>query len=269
MLKNKAIAYPLIILLVAIILYLVTPTSDKESDVNRQTSIEAAQSTNFNFLPSSTTNQVIIHDTYTISYSEQHEQAEWVAYELKKEHLSSTNRKRPLFQLDKKVKTKSAHWGNFKNSGYSKGHLLPAGDRKFSKKAYDNTFLTSNVSPQKYDFNAGIWNRLEQKVRYWATKERHLYVITGGVLADNLKTIGREKVAIPNSYYKILLDYAAPEIKAIAFLVPHEESKKPLYKFVVSIDQIESLTGIDFFPSLPDDLELNLEKKSDYKNWSF
>ena len=110
-----------------------------------------------------------------------------MAYELKKEHLSYTKHKRPLFELDKKVLTKSAHWGNYKNSGYSKGHLLPAGDRKFSKEAYINTFLMSNVSPQRPDFNAGVWNRLEQKVRYWAGKERHLYVVVGGVLKDDLK----------------------------------------------------------------------------------
>ena len=269
--KNKAIAYPVLILLVAAILYFIVPTSSNEAVYSSPDSAEAEKrpGSHFNFLPTSTTNQIVKHDYYTLSYSEPHEQAEWVAYELKKEHLSRINRKRPLFEPDKKVKTKSAHWGNYKNSGYSKGHLLPAGDRKFSKKAYDNTFLTSNISPQKPGFNGGVWNRLEQKVRYWVGKERHLYVITGGVLEDGLATIGREKVAVPKSYYKILLDYSEPGIKAIAFLVPHEESKKPLYEFVVSIDKIETITGIDFFPALSDDIEKQLEKSADYKKWSF
>ena len=147
--------------------------------------------------------------------------------------------------------------------------MCPAGDRKFSVDAYNETFLTSNISPQKFDFNAGIWNRLEQKVRYWAGKERQLYVITGGVLDKDMTTIGRDKVAVPKFYYKILLDYSEPEIKAIAFLVPHQESKRPLYEFVVSIDSIEQLTSLDFFPALPDALENNLEASSNYKNWSF
>jgi len=120
----------------------------------------------------------------------------------------------------------------------------------------------------KVGFNTR-WNRLEQKVRYWASKERQLYVITGGVLGKDLTTIGREKVAVPKLYYKILLDYSEPEIKAIAFLVPHQESKEPLYQFVVSIDEIEQLTTLDFFPALPDDLENKLEASSNYKNWSF
>ena len=257
---EKAIAYPLLVVLIALILYLLLP---------KKTSEPIELPSNFNYLPSVSYNQLIKHDNYFLSYSEKHEQAEWVAYELKKEHLSSTNFKRPLFELDSKVKTGSAHWRNYKNSGYSKGHLLPAADRKNSREAYQSTFLMSNVSPQRPSFNGGLWNRLEQKVRYWAQKERHLYVVTGGVLTDHLETIGQEEVSIPEHFYKILLDYSKPEIKAIAFLVPHKNSNRPLHEFVVSIDQIEDLTGIDFFQELPDSLENSLEKSSDYKNWSF
>lgn len=120
----------------------------------------------FDFLPTSTTNQIVVHENYTLSYVEKFEQAEWVAYELKKSHMSTTNFERPFFIEDSKVKTRSADWRNYKRSGYDKGHLCPAGDRKFSKSAFDETFLTSNISPQKHDFNDGVWNRLEQKVRY-------------------------------------------------------------------------------------------------------
>ncbi|NOQ92749.1 MAG: DNA/RNA non-specific endonuclease, partial [Flavobacteriaceae bacterium] len=108
-----------------------------------------------------------------------------------------------------------------------------------------------------------------QKTRYWAQKYDEIYVVTGGVLSDNLETIGDENVAVPKYFYKVLLDYTQPEIKAIAFLVPHQESNKALYEFIVSIDKIEALTGIDFFPALPDDLENKLESSSDYKGWSF
>ena len=223
----------------------------------------------FDFLPTSTTNAIIHHKYYSLSYSEKHEQAEWVAYTLNKDQITHVKIKRPYFIQDKQVKTGSADWKNYKKSGYTKGHLLPAGDRKFSKIAYNETFLTSNISPQVYNFNGGLWNRLEGKTRYWAQKYDEIYVITGGILTDNLKTIGHEDVAVPNYFYKILFDYTEPEIKAIAFLVPHKDSDLPLYKFVTSIDKIESLTGIDFFPALPDDLENKLESSSNYKNWSF
>ena len=221
------------------------------------------------FLPTSTTNSVVHHNNYSLSYNEKHEQAEWVAYELKASHLSTTNHKRPYFEIDKAVKTKAAHWRNYKNSGYDRGHLCPAGDRRFSKAAHDETFLTSNVSPQKHDFNSGIWNRLEQKVRYWARKYDGVFVVTGGVLENGLKSIGEEQVSVPKQFYKVLIDYNNGQPKVLAFLMPHKESNQPLYEFVVSVDEVESLTGIDFFTELPDDIEERLESSSSYKGWSF
>ena len=228
-----------------------------------------SKSNSFNYLPTSTTGSIVKHNGYQLSYSEQHEQAEWVAYSLDKSDIVYTNYKRPFFIEDPKVKTKSADWRNYKKSGYDKGHLCPAGDRRASQKAHDETFYTSNISPQNHEFNAGIWNKLEQKTRYWAKKYNHLYVVTGGILEPNLKTIGKEKVSVPNYFYKVLLDYTQPEIKAIAFLVPHKDSNKPLYEFIVSIDELEQKTGIDFFPELPDSIENQLEASTDYKNWSF
>ncbi|WP_282123722.1 DNA/RNA non-specific endonuclease [Algibacter mikhailovii] len=225
--------------------------------------------TNEYFLPTSTTGQIVHHEGYSLSYSEPHEQAEWVAYELKKAHLSSSNFKRPYFEIDDAVKTGAAHWRNYKQSGFDKGHLCPAGDRRYSKFAHDETFLTSNISPQEHEFNAGIWNKLEQKVRYWASKYDGVFVITGGVLKDAMKTIGAEQVAVPNMFYKVLMDYNNGDPKIIAFLLPHEKSNKPLYEFVVSVDVIEDLTGIDFFSQLDDGIENKLEASSSYKNWSF
>jgi endonuclease G len=227
------------------------------------------QDTNEFFLPTSTTGQVIHHEGYSLSYSEPHEQAEWVAYELKKEHLSNSNFKRPYFEIDKAVKTGAADWRNYRNSGYDRGHLCPAGDRKYSKEAHDETFLTSNISPQRNDFNSGIWNRLEQKVRYWASKYDGVFVVTGGILKGPMETIGQEKVAVPKHFYKVLIDVNTGEPKMIAFLIPHEPSNKPLHEFVVSVDSLEALTGIDFFPELEDDVEDRLEASSDYKAWSF
>jgi endonuclease G len=228
-----------------------------------------SQIQSFDFLPSSTTNQIIKHDYFTLSYSEKHEQAEWVAYELKKSYMGSNNFKRPYFIEDPKVKTGSADWRNYKKSGYDKGHLCPAGDMEFAINAYNDTFFTSNISPQLHDFNAGVWNRLEQKTRYWATKYDGIYVITGGILQPSLQTIGKEKVSVPNYFYKILLDNSNGKYRMIGFFVPSKKSDKPLYDFVVSVDSLEKMTGIDFFPKLDDKTENRLEKSSDYKAWSF
>ncbi|OXA79866.1 endonuclease G [Flavobacterium aquidurense] len=204
----------------------------------------------FAYLPTSTTKQIVKHRYYTLSYNEKFEQAEWVAYELKREYLKNNDYKRPYFIEDPMVTTGSADWRNYKKSGYDKGHLCPAGDMEFSNDAYNDTFYTSNISPQKHDFNSGIWNRLEQKTRYWAEKYNDIYVVTGGILNDSDRKIGTEKVAVPNYFYKIILAKSGKEHKAIAFLVPNEDSDKSLYEFVVSIETLEKMTGIDFFPNL-------------------
>ena len=257
-----------VILLLSIYGYEQFLETEEQSVIVNQ-GVKPKENTNEYFLPTSTTNQIVHHQNYSLSYSEEHEQAEWVAYELKESQLSSVNHKRPYFEIDKAVKTGAANWRNYKKSGYDRGHLCPAGDRRFSKEAHDETFLTSNISPQNHAFNAGVWNRLEQKVRYWAKKNKGVFVITGGVLKNGLNSIGDENVSVPEQFYKVLLDNTKGEIKILAFLLPHEDSKLPLYKFVVSVDTIESLTGIDFFPQLEDNIEDKLEKSNSYKNWSF
>lgn len=219
------------------------------------------------YLPKSTTSQIVKHQYYTLSYNEKSEQAEWVAYELKKSYVKNSDFKRPFFIVDPKVSTQSSDWRNYKKSGYDKGHLCPAADMEFEKKAYDDTFFTSNISPQNHDFNGGIWNRLEQKVRFWAVKNDGLFVVTGGVLKGNLKTIGAEKVVVPNYFYKILLSHSKGNYKMIAFLVPNKKSDKAIYDFAVSVDQLESITGIDFFPKLQDKLENSLEKNVNLDSW--
>ncbi|MEX6627052.1 DNA/RNA non-specific endonuclease [Tenacibaculum salmonis] len=223
----------------------------------------------FNYLPTSTTGVIVKHDGYQLSYNEKHEQAEWVAYSLSKNDIRTTKINRPYFINDPKVKTRSANYKSYKKSGYDKGHLCPAADKKYSKEAFKETFYTSNITPQRHSFNAGIWLRLEEKSRYWAKKYDNIYIVTGGILKDDLRTIGRDKVSIPTEFYKIILDYTGPEVKAIAFLIPHKKSAKPLYDYVISIDDLEEKTGIDFFPALPDDIEEKLESSSNYKAWSF
>lgn len=277
--RNKI--YPLLVLFVgaAFLVYEQyganekTNTYDPNVEVHgtkKQTTDSAEKPlTNTYYLPSSTTGQIVHHDGYSLSYNEAFEQAEWVAYELKKNQVVYTDFKRPYFEQDKTVATKSAHWKNYKKSGYDRGHLCPAADRKYSKAAFTETFLTSNISPQEHVFNAGVWNRLEQKVRYWAKKYDGVYVVTGGILEDGLKAIGTEDVAVPNYFYKILLDNSGGQTKMIAFLMPHKDSKKPLYEFVVSVDEIEKRTGIDFFPELDDSKENALEATTTYKKWSF
>jgi endonuclease G len=221
------------------------------------------------FMPSSTTGQIVHHSYYSLSYNESFEQAEWVAYTLKKNHLTQDDRDRPFFIEDPWVSTKSADWRNYKNSGFDRGHLCPAGDRRFSEQAYNETFYTSNISPQNRHFNAGLWNRLEMQVRSWAKRYGTVYVITGGVLEDDLWEIGDADVDVPKDFYKIVVKRDGNKISIIAFLMPNQEKAASLKDFVVTVDEIEQRTGIDFFVSMEDTKEDTMERKSDLYSWKF
>jgi endonuclease G len=139
---------------------------------------------------------------------------------------------------------------------------------KWSKTAMSESFYMSNVTPQRPGFNRGIWRRLEEQVRTWATKYEEIYIVTGPILEENLPTIGSNKVAVPNYYYKVILDYKKPQLKGIGFVLPHREaSEKPLQSYVISIDSVETLTGIDFFPAIPDSLEEIIEATIQLNRW--
>lgn len=221
----------------------------------------------FNYLPSSTTNQVISHTYFTLSYSETHEQAEWVAYLLTAKRLTGSIERSNKFRSDKLVISGSASPGDYSKSGYDKGHLAPAADMQFDSIAMKECFFMSNMSPQNPSFNRGIWKQLEEQVRKWAIENDSIYIVTGGVLKDSLGSIGENKVAIPKYFYKVILDYTEPDIKAIALLLPNEAGNQYLQDYTVTIDSLESFTGIDFFPALPDSIENKLESTKNTYDW--
>tara|TARA_R100000935_G_scaffold58757_1_gene97595 strand:- start:31479 stop:32282 length:804 start_codon:yes stop_codon:yes gene_type:complete len=266
---NRKYLYPLLIIVVSVALYYGEEYVDTKNEAYPDTSETDKSYSEFDdrFLPTSTTGVIVSHQYYTLSYSEAHEQAEWVAYELKKSQLKNSDFKRPYFVEDRSVASGSADWRNYKNSGYDRGHLLPAADREFDYDAYHETFLTSNISPQNNEFNAGIWNKLEQKTRYWAKKYDGVFVVTGGVLEEGLPTIGDEEVSVPAAFYKIVFDKRERNNKVIAFLIPNQPTDKSFYDYTVSVDEIEAKTGIDFFSQFSKAMQEQLESEVDRKGW--
>jgi len=224
------------------------------------------------FLPTSTTDLVIHRKHYSLSYSEQHEQAEWVAYELTREQLEiEWIDRQDNFRPDPMIPSQSATPEDYRRSGYDRGHLVPVADRSFSFEAMDETFFMSNISPQAHHFNGGIWRELEELTRSWAKEFERLYVVTGPVLETLPEaTIGKNKVTVPTTYYKVLLDITEPELKGIGFLIPNAVSAEPLANYAVSIDAVEEATGLDFFPALlSEELEKELEARFDNDLWPY
>lgn len=214
-------------------------------------------------------NVIVRHIGYTLSYNEKYEQANWVAYELTAKETEKVVGRSNDFRTDPNVATGSADDADYKNSGYDRGHLAPAADMGWSAQAMEESFYYSNMSPQTPGFNRGIWKRLEEQVRQWAVDNQAIYVVTGPVLVPNLPTIGHDKVAVPNYYYKVILDYTKPELKGIGFIMPNTSSTLAISNYAVSIDSVETVTGINFFPALPNEQERSIEKSLCLECWSW
>lgn len=221
-------------------------------------------------LPEFKSNQNITYHTgFTLCYNKTHEQSNWVAYQLTAAETQGTVQRSNKFEPDPKVKGGTATDADYKQSGYDRGHLAPAADMSWSEAAMQESFYYSNMSPQVPSFNRGIWKKLEEQVRDWVVQFDEIYVATGPVLTAGLPYIGANKVSVPSLYYKALLVYGNKGKQAIAFVLPNEASQQPLNNYIITIDSLEKLTGIDFFVGLPDDEETLLESVVHTDNWGF
>jgi endonuclease G, mitochondrial len=261
-----AVAFMLIVLVLVLILIeteepkkAATPTRiDETSEQDVETT--ATENVAFDYLPSSKFGELVVHRYFTLSYVEKFEQAEWVAYELTTEETEGDAKRKTRFSPDPLVKTSSPKHDDYTNSGYDRGHLAPAADMQFAEDAMAESFYTSNISPQNPQLNRQTWRLLEEQIGQWAKRDGRLFIVVGPIFAPIKGYISSDSIAVPSAYYKVVLDYDAPDVKAIAFLFPNEETEKSYMDFVVPIDSVERLSGLDFFPALPDDLENSLEK---------
>ena len=173
------------------------------------------------------------------------------------------------FREDPEILSGSATLADYRGSGYDRGHLAPAADMSFSIKTMDESFYMSNMSPQKGEFNRGIWKDLEAQVRSFAISEKDIFVVTGPILPKTKTiTIGQNKVTVPDAYYKVVYDRTSPE-KMIGFILPNAESSKRLQDFAVTVDVVEQATGLDFFNLLPQPQQEQLESSIDINAWNW
>lgn len=208
------------------------------------------------------------HTYYALCYSEEHEQPLWTVYILDGKKLKDSRVRRTQdFRPDPKITTQSALPSDYKRSGYDRGHLVPAGDFKWDSAAMSETFYMSNMSPQLHDFNAGIWEEVESTVRRWARQKGRLVVYTGPVLDRVKERIGKSQVSVPRAFYKVIYDLNEKSPSAVAFLVPHAASRKAPTDFLITVDSVEKVTNIDFFPALPDEVENRIESRLERRVW--
>ena len=214
-------------------------------------------------------NNIIQHKYYNLSYSEEDEQAEWVYYELDTSQIKTSVERKDNFKTDPLIMTSSAQLSDYKGSGYDRGHLAPSADMKHNEIAMSESFYMSNMSPQNPSFNRGIWKKIEKKIRDWTYLFGELLVITGPILdKDYLDVIGENEVSVPKWYYKVIIDLDNYE-RSIAFLIENQKSSNSIESFVVTIDQIEEKSGIDFFYQMNDEIENKIESNKAIELWQW
>ena len=187
-----------------------------------------------------------------------------------KEATSKKNERSNKFVSDPMVKGATAMNEDYTRSGYDRGHMAPAGDMKWSAKAMRESFYLSNICPQKPGLNRGIWKDLEEQARLWAKENGSLLIVTGPVITDDLKRLGKNRVGIPKTFYKVICTITNGKPEGVGFLFDNKDyGKTPLKSMMIPIDSVEKVTGIDFFPSLPDSIENPMEAYVNDGSWSF
>lgn len=178
----------------------------------------------------------------------------------------------------------SATLDDYDEPTFDRGHLVPRADMNRTEDAMLNTFVLSNMMPQHDNFNQGVWNTFESTVRAWTRDKGSLHIVTGAVFdkeapigsrdedVDAVRVRPLNQIGLPTHFYKIIL-HKRPNgyIDSIAILLPHTDDEMPksskkweklawLERHITSIDEIEAVSGYDFFPSMPEPQQVAVER---------
>lgn len=236
------------------------PATETEQTVVKPSSASPTGALEIPIMKSNTGGQILKRKGYTLSYNADYKTPQWVAWELTKKETKGKERRTDKFLPDPDVRGAKAYTGDYTKSGYDRGHMAPAADMKWNRKAMEESFYMSNICPQNPNLNRGDWNDLEEKSRHWAKKYGVVYIACGPIYDNKRpKRIGNNKVAVPDAFYKVVLINDKKNPKAIGFIFPNKAGHKPLKKYVVTVDSVEKRTNIDFFSALPDEIENKIE----------
>lgn len=221
-------------------------------------------------IPADISSQIVRYPGFTVSFNKDYHLPNWVAWELTGEEAASTvtTREKGTFMPDPNVDGCSA-LEDYKGSGFDRGHMCPAGDMKWSQEAMAACFYLTNMCPQDHALNSGAWSNLEDKCRQWAKRDSAIVIICGPVLTDKLpRKIGPNNVPVPERFFKVVLAPYADPVRGIGFIMANGKVPGGMQAAAVSIDQVEEITGFDFFAALPDDIEDKVESECNFPRWS-
>ncbi len=206
---------------------------------------------------------------FRVCYNPDYRIPNWVAYELTDEETRGELDRSGQFRMDMDYKGTQAMREDYSNSGWDKGHMAPAADFRWDQNAMFDTFFLTNICPQNHDLNGNDWNTLEKLCRTLARKHGSLWIVTGPIVNERkYGTIGDRRVVVPDAFFKALLVWDGAEYHSIGFIMENSGKKQPVRKSFRTVDELEKITGIDFFPALPDDVENAVETQADIDFWT-
>lgn len=218
--------------------------------------------------PETIPSQIVNYEGMILSFNKDLHIPNWVAWELTATEVAGTFPRDDNFRGDDNVIGSAEKW-DYSYSGYDRGHMAPAGDMKWSAKAVDESFYMTNMCPQAKSLNTGAWKRLEEKCRQWAEIDSAIIVICGPIVTDPINEyIGDSKVAVPQRFFKVILSPYVENPRGIGFIMPNAKVPGGMQAAAVSIDEVEQVTGYDFFSSLPDEVENDVESQCKFHYWS-
>lgn len=213
--------------------------------------------------------QHIIHKGFELVYDENARIPEWTAYELTAEEVAGTAPRGRHFDIDPDVRGVQGDNDDYRNSGWDRGHMVPAGDMKLDDQMMRESFYFSNICPQNRNLNGGDWKTVEELCRIYAQKYGKIYIACGPIIGNNMYgRLGTHQIVIPDAFYKVLLVETKKGYEAIGFIMNNEAGHKPLTAYVRTVDEVEEITGLDFFSLLPDKVEKKVEGAYDLSTWN-
>ncbi|MDD2601476.1 MAG: DNA/RNA non-specific endonuclease [Prevotella sp.] len=254
--------------------------SDDDVSSDKTKHSESSETTNYSvsrdlLIPSTEgvrgiVSRILYRKGYVSSFNNQTLLPNWVAWELTSDHTSGPVKRGDVkFHEDMDVPERyRVNTFDYSRSGYDRGHMCPAGDNKWDEEAMDQCFLLTNICPQNQHLNAGDWNEMENKCRKWAQQYGEIYIVCGPILfRNNTKRIGKQrKITVPDAFFKVVLRLGE-EPRAIGFIYRNQEGNRPMGDYVNSVDQVERITGYDFFHALPDNVEKVVEARGELSDW--
>ena len=218
-------------------------------------------------LPSGMKNVVCHYSGFTSYFNPETHIPNCVAYEIIESETTGDEPRKKSFEADHTIDG-CAESSDYRNSGYDRGHMAPAADMKWSEQAMDDCHLLTNICPQDRKVNGGPWATVEKNARKWTATHGTLYIVAGPILTDHItRYIGETHVPVPERFFKVIIAPDANPPMGIAFLMPNHPFQGGAQAAVTSIDNIEAITGYDFFSALPDDIEADVEAQHSMARW--